>query len=327
MSKVKLRIDISYQGRWCHAFANEDGKSLTSSTMLGRKGSYMTRDITKFTVRGLLQRLIGDQRRYRSIANTNSDYFKGLIISHKKHVDCVNHEVVYLRNISPSKDPSGFNGSVLSNLPQFTAECASEFWGVADLTIEGICDFILNEKAQAPKTDSLDVLVIADKFSLIKKRKAIVNEGRIKKAIDKVSERFPTGKYTKEGSDKVTEISLYVAALYINAQRLAKRGFKTETFFTKNGNISGFSRHNFNAYSDFMSSRTTGGYKEVYGNPYLANHGHDRLIKEDGTLSITINANKDKAIEIITLIENAGVACCKLGKKGFAYISNMSMEV
>ena len=316
----KLVIKINYCRRWCHAFADPNGKVLTSTTMLGRKGSYMEREITEFTVRGVLQRLIGDRQRYRLVQGSKDDYFADLEVSFVDNVTCVNHEVIYLRNILPSKDPSSFNGSVLSDLPQYSAPCAAEFWGIADMSLVEVCDFIMDDNATAPKAPSLDVLIIAEKFGSIKKRKAIENEGRVWQAIDKVAQRYPTGKYTKEGSTKVTEISLYVAALYLNAERLQQRGYDLTGFFTKNGNIGGFSRHNFNAFSDYMSSRSTGGYKQIYGNPYLSNFGRNRLIKKDGQLIITINASLERAIEIRELIENAGVTSFKLGKKGFAYV-------
>lgn len=47
------------------------------------------------------------------------------------------------------------------------------------------------------------------------------------------------------------------------------------------------------------------------------------LNKADGKLTITINIDKQKSLELKEMIENASVASFRLGKKGLAYVSNV----
>ena len=49
------------------------------------------------------------------------------------------------------------------------------------------------------------------------------------------------------------------------------------------------------------------------------------MTKASGQLEITIDVDRDKAQEIKTLIENAGVSSFYLGKKGLAYVSNIRL--
>jgi hypothetical protein len=78
-----------------------------------------------------------------------------------------------------------------------------------------------------------------------------------------------------------------------------------------------------------MSSFTQG-KKMVYGNPYLKKErikGQGEvtsiMTKASGQLEISIEVDRDKGLEIKTLIENAGVSSFYLGKKGLAYVSNI----
>lgn len=47
------------------------------------------------------------------------------------------------------------------------------------------------------------------------------------------------------------------------------------------------------------------------------------MTKASGQLEINIDVDRDKAKEIKTLIENAGVSSFYLGKKGLAYVTNI----
>jgi hypothetical protein len=47
------------------------------------------------------------------------------------------------------------------------------------------------------------------------------------------------------------------------------------------------------------------------------------MTKASGQLEISIEVDRDKGLEIKTLIENAGVSSFYLGKKGLAYVSNI----
>ena len=73
-----------------------------------------------------------------------------------------------------------------------------------------------------------------------------------------------------------------------------------------------------------MDSFTTGAKKKIWGNPYMKKEqikGEGEVVslmtKASGKLEINIDVNRDKAREIKTLIENAGVSSFIWGKKGW----------
>jgi hypothetical protein len=95
------------------------------------------------------------------------------------------------------------------------------------------------------------------------------------------------------------------------------------------GGISGISHNGFTV-KNIMERFTTGGQKTIWGNPYLIKEKikglgevTSMLTKASGQLEITIDVEKEKALEIETLIENAGVSAFYFGKKGLAYVSKI----
>ena len=79
-----------------------------------------------------------------------------------------------------------------------------------------------------------------------------------------------------------------------------------------------------------MNRYTTGDKKKIWGNPYIREEfikgeGKVRhlMTKASGKLEIKIDIERDKAKEIKSLIENAGVSSFYLGKKGLAYVTNI----
>ncbi|MDQ7002766.1 MAG: type I-Fv CRISPR-associated protein Cas5fv, partial [Ghiorsea sp.] len=99
---------------------------------------------------------------------------------------------------------------------------------------------------------------------------------------------------------------------------------------TKVGGISGISKRGFTK-KDFMARFTTGDKKKIWGNPYI----HEEFVKgvgkikhlmtkASGSLEINIDIDRSKAKEIENMIESAGVSSFYLGKKGLAYVTNIS---
>jgi hypothetical protein len=100
-----------------------------------------------------------------------------------------------------------------------------------------------------------------------------------------------------------------------------------ESAKTKAGGISGISKRGFTT-KDFMNRFTTGEKKKIWGNPYIRKERikgigevTSLMTKASGQLEINLDISRDKAKEIKTMIENAGVSSFYLGKKGLAYIS------
>ena len=71
----------------------------------------------------------------------------------------------------------------------------------------------------------------------------------------------------------------------------------------------------------------------IFGNPYVQTAKLDgkkapvlrRLEKANGQIVITIDVDRDKAVELAGMIDCAGMASFRLGKKGLAYIHDISI--
>ncbi|PSD41693.1 type I-Fv CRISPR-associated protein Cas5fv, partial [Vibrio sp. V02_P2A34T13] len=128
----------------------------------------------------------------------------------------------------------------------------------------------------------------------------------------------------------ITPISLYCSALYLQLSRL-EINYDMVTAKTKLGGISGISKRGFTK-KDFMDRYTTGAKKIILGNPFIKKEKikgqgevTSMMTKASGQLEINIDVDRNKAQEIKTLIENAGVSSFYLGKKGLAYVSNIRL--
>jgi hypothetical protein len=82
-----------------------------------------------------------------------------------------------------------------------------------------------------------------------------------------------------------------------------------------------------------MKRFTTGNGKLIFGNPYIRKErvkGVGEVIsfmtKASGQLEIEIDIDRDKAKEIESMIEDAGVSSFYLGKKGLAYVSDIETK-
>lgn len=157
-------------------------------------------------------------------------------------------------------------------------------------------------------------------------------EVALNKAVVYLSSKYPNGKklgeeYCKDGV--VYPMSLYAAALYLQAERLVKNGKVLPFIDTSKPEIQiqGFSKAGFNGVRDWLN-KMAGGRKKSVGTPcYISKHS--------GKLEIEINlSDEDKGREfpeltrgqeIQRLIENAGVSSFYLGKKGLAYVSNIRL--
>ncbi|BFM50882.1 type I-Fv CRISPR-associated protein Cas5fv [Marinomonas sp. THO17] len=145
-----------------------------------------------------------------------------------------------------------------------------------------------------------------------------------------LSDKYPNDKkrgeeYCKDGL--IYPMSLYAAALHLQAERLSEMGL--DLLFAYNSKqeiqIQGFSKAGFNGIRDWLN-RMAGGRKKAVGTPC-------NIQKHSGRLEIEIGLNNDdygrefpeltRSQEIIKLIEHAGVSSFYLGKKGLAYVSKI----
>ncbi|EGR08562.1 hypothetical protein VCHE48_1890 [Vibrio cholerae HE48] len=351
-----MKILIDYEASWRNSFLdgnNDEPLPAKGRTFIAASSSLNDRekpdnfklvDVTKQTVFGILCRLIGDQRKLYQSKQSDTYFLKGLedFITFKD-IPVLTNEIVYIRNMTGSFDRESYTGVINTNHWLFKSVFSNQLWSLAFTDLNALVSFIVEEieVANDQEFDPRDVIDRFNKFKSIgisKIDELGLSENRLYKAVDilydanlnaNVRSLFPSMKksfsdidYIK--SDKVDVRALYCSALYLKLVRLNLGGIPIPS------NIKGFSVAGLTP-KDFMGSFTQG-KKKVYGNPYLKKEmikGQGEvtsmLTKASGQLEITIDVDRDKAQEIKTLIENAGVSSFYLGKKGLAYVSSIRL--
>lgn len=334
-----MKISIDYDSCWRNSFLGgtnneplpKEGRDFIGSmTNLKIEGNFKTNDITLDTVMGLLNRLIGDQRKlYQARSKTfEREYFFEDLENKINFIDSpvLTKEMTYIRNMKGSTDQNSFTGMIKVTDAMFTSDYSAQFWGVLGYSFSELCEFILNEKTGENSLE-LNPLAVIDRLELLNKDKAVLNEGQVNLVLGKLKSHFPEVDYLNNKS-MITPISFYCSALYLQLDRLSEK-FDMTSAKTKAGGISGISKKGFTK-KDFMDRFTTGSKKIIWGNPYMRKEkikGQGEvtslMTKASGQLEITIDVDKTKGAEIKTMIENAGVSSFYLGKKGLAYVSNI----
>ena len=335
-----MRITIKYEASWRNSFllgSNNEPvpkggrKFIASSAELKKEGNFKYQPITKDTVMGILNRLIGDQQKLYQARNNENYYFKEIeaMLKDECIVDKteITQEMVYLRNMG-AEDKGAFTGAIKQNEPIFTSDYSSDFWGVLDLNIDDLCSFIANGGAIRCIT-SLDPVSILNKLEEIKSRKPFDLTDGLQSSATILSNKYPDFKMSLDASGKVRILSFYCSALYLQMERIESQ-LNVVIPKASKGGISGISK-NMHTPKDFMSTYTTGKKKLAYGTPYIlkpkASAEVTRLLtKASGTLEIKIKISQEKANEIRDLIEAAGVSSFYLGKKGLAYVDTIRTE-
>jgi len=332
-----MRISIKYESAWRNSFLDgsnneplpKKGRRFVGSmTNLKTEENFKQRNISLDTVMGVLNRLIGDQRKLYQSRQANNYFFQN-IETQVNFMDkpIITNEVTYIRNITGSTDQNAFTGAIKSDDKVFSSDYSKAFWGVLALDFENLCQFILDEKYQITPDVGLNPLSIIAMLEQLNKEKAVVNEGEANGAVEILGNEFDDVNYfNKKG--EIVPICLYCSALYLQLERLAKN-FDMDSVKTKAGGISGISKRGFTK-KDFMNRFTTGDKKKIWGNPYvreefIKGEGKNKLLmtKASGQLEINIDVDRDKAKEIKKMIENAGVSSFYLGKKGLAYVTDI----
>lgn len=331
-----MKIIIHYEASWRNSFLDGDNNSplpkggrdyLGSMTTLKKEG-IISRSITRNTVMGLLNRLIGDQRKLyqaRTKQFERAYYFENLEdkISFQDH-PLISNEIVYLRNMKGSTDQNSFTGMIRTTDPLFSSDFATYLWGVLVLSLDELFAFVLGA---APSNASWNAspLEICEKMDQLRVLKPVAHEGLARETVSALQQHFPDVEYLNNKGE-VLIMALYCSALYVQVERLASQ-FDTRSALTKSGAITGISKRGFTP-KDFMDRHTTGPKKRLWGNPYilkqrLKGEGEvtSMLEKASGHLEINLDIDREKAQELQRLIENAAVSSFYLGKKGLAYVS------
>lgn len=341
-----MQIIIEYESSWRNSFLDgsnneplpKGGRNfIASMTTLKQEGNYKKRSISKDTVMGVLNRLIGDQRKLYQARQDENYYFAEVekVLQESDIVDQAlsSNEMVYIRNVSGSTDQNSFTGMIKDNHPTFKSDYSAEFWGVLWLDTLDLIDFILTEDyiVNSITEDKLSSLIIAGKANELDKLKNVAQDENILKAIEKLNSYFPNEAYI-EKNESIKLVRLYAGALYLQFERL-KSKFNMETACNKRGEnifIYGFSKRGFNGSRDFMKNFITGKEKIIWGNPYLMverKKGEGEVVsvltKASGKLIINLNISKEQARDLEEKIEDAGVSSFYLGKKGLAYVTDI----
>lgn len=335
-----MQIIIEYESSWRNSFLDgsnneplpKGGRNfIASMTTLKQAGNYKKRDVSKDTVMGVLNRLIGEQRKLYQARQDKAYYFSEIEKSLKEQdiVDkaIISNEMVFIRNISGSEDQNSFTGMIKVSDPAFQAEYANELWGVLWLSVDEVIQFILNESIEVHTKNRLDPINVCNRIELLSAEKPLNVDDGIQKALDVFNQHFVDINYlTAKG--QLPLVSLYTSALYLQIERLSKR-YDLTNALTKSGGLSGISKRGFTK-KDFMKQYTTGPKKLVWGNPFLLKEkkkGEGEvtsiLSKASGQLIINLDISKDQARDLESKIEDAGVSSFYLGKKGLAYVTDI----
>ena len=150
-----MKIIIDYESSWRNSFLDgsnnealpKKGRNfIASMTNLKDAKNFIKREITHDTVMGILNRLIGDQRKLYQARNQTPYYFADLepLITFKDKPTRINdNEVTYIRNMLGNTDQNSFSGIIKVQDPLFLSDYSAEFWGVLALDFEEVCDFII----------------------------------------------------------------------------------------------------------------------------------------------------------------------------------------
>lgn len=334
-----MRITIDYEASWRNSFLDpassnneplpKNGRKFVGSmTNLKNADNYITRQITIDTVMGVLNRLVGDQRKlYQALASDNY-YFRDIesTINFEDKPESINKEIAYIRNTTGSTDQNSYTGMIKGSDPAFTSEYSREFWSVLAMTLDELCQFITSGTAST-KTIELNPLEIITRLEELNKFKAMPNEGKILAAHTLLANTFERFK-GMNNKGEVFPVSLYCSALYLQLDRLSTR-YDLALLKTKQGGLSGISNNGFTK-KDFMSRYTTGDKKRIWGNPYIREEfvkGEGKtkhlLTKANGKLEINLDISREQALQLQHDIDCAGVSSFYLGKKGLAYVSDI----
>ncbi len=336
-----MKIIIDYESSWRNSFLDGDNneplpkkgrKFIGSMTNLRKPENFKKRQITLDTVMGILNRIIGDQRKLYQARSDENYFFKDIdsvesnkVLFNDNAIETT--EMTYIRNISGSTDQNSFTGAIQTDDAMFLSDYSTEFWGVLALDFESLCQCIIAKNKVSAEIDANPILIIA-KLDMLNKEKPVENEGLANEAMKALAKTFEDIEYLNKKGE-IMPISLYCSALYLQLERLSAR-FDMTSAKTKAGGISGVSKRGFTT-KDFMNRFTTGEKKKIWGNPYVRKERikgigevTSLMTKASGQLEIVLDIPREKAKEIESMIENAGVSSFYLGKKGLAYVSSIN---
>lgn len=329
-----MEITIDYHSCWRNSFLDKsnnekvDNKNkreyVASMTKLANPENFIEREVTIDTVMGVLNRLIGESRKLWQAREDEDYYFKDIepLVTFHDDIKCLSKEIVVLRNFMGNFNPSGMKGCYKTTLPIFKADYAAELWGILAMDFDELLNYIVT--GQDPlKSQAIHPHDIIDRVAVVSKTNP--RQYDCTAAFDIITTKYANELKT-EVIEKTQAIAYYCCALYLKLEELTNRGFNVQEILSNKGCFPGFSKRTFTK-ADFNGKVSTGGKQLLTGNPYFIKRkgkiDEKMLSKADGTVTITIDIDKEKSLELKTMMENASVSSFRLGKKGLAYVSNV----
>lgn len=336
-----MQIIIQYESSWRNSFLSGSNNEIISKTnerkfiastkqLNDDPEKYIERRITKDTVMGVLNRLIGDQRKLYQSRQDKNYYFKNIEKALTDHhisddIDSLSSEIVRVTNLI-GDDPSSFSGMINLNEPLLMSNFSMDFWRVLWMSVDELLDFIINKNMSSDQDPILDPFSILERSEILKKVNIDATD-KAKIAIEILRKNYEPFKIKENKNGTIQVLSIYCSALYLQLDLLSKT-YDTSTVRASRGGIPGISHNNFTP-KDFMK-RFAKGNKKVWGNPYLSSifeKGNGlisrKLRKASGKLTINLDISREEAKDLEEKINNAGVSTFYLGKKGLAYVSDI----
>ncbi|WP_077924680.1 type I-Fv CRISPR-associated protein Cas5fv, partial [Wohlfahrtiimonas larvae] len=233
-----MQIIIDYESSWRNSFldgSNNEAlpkngrKFIASMTELKKDGNFKQHQITKDTVMGILNRLIGDQRKLYQARSDQNYYFKNIEATLKDsdikdQIYSSEEEMIFLRNISGSTDQNAFTGMIKAKDAAFNSEFSQQLWGVLFLSLENVVRFILDNHLDLNSVPmNLDPIIVINQLEELNGIKTIELEGDNERAYHKVQSIFPDVDFKLSTKGLFTPVSFYTAALYIQLAYLNQK--------------------------------------------------------------------------------------------------------
>ena len=302
-------------------------------TELKKDGNFKKHDVTLSTVMGILNRLIGDQRKlYQS--RQSEDYFFGQLEAERRiqfvdRIKVETQEMVYIRNVSGSTDQNAFTGLIKASDPAFNSAFSDALWSVLYLEWDELLSFVLQYNSSLRLCSEHDPISTIEQLEALQKLKPVERTAEIEQVLEVFKRQFGEIEYANN-KGLIVPLSVYCSVLYLQLSRLAGH-YDVGAALSKSGGLTGISKRGFTK-KDFMDRFTTGSKKLIWGNPFLLKQKikgqgevTSMLTKASGELDIYLDIGVEQAKQIRQMIYDAGVSGFYLGKKGLAYVREISL--
>lgn len=337
-----MKITIAYEASWRNSFLDSSNnepvpkggrKFIGSMKELKKEGNFKKHEVTRNTVMGILNRLIGDQRKLWQSRQSN-DYFFQTLESEQKinfvdRVEVETQEMVFIRNVSGSTDQNAFTGLIKANDPAFNSVFSNALWSVLYLDWNDLLQFVLQNDFNLKLRSSHDPISTVNQLEELQQLKAVELNPELEQVLDIFKIHFGEVEYTNN-KGLIVPSSIFCSALYLQLGRLSQH-YDLSSALSKSGRLTGISKRGFTK-KDFMDRFTTGSKKLIWGNPFvlkqkIKGQGEvtSKLTKASGELDIYLDVGIDEAKQIKQMIYDAGVSSFYLGKKGLAFVNEISL--